>query len=193
MVIILSQTTTRSVIGTLDLDRTFEERNLISQKVVEVLDKAGETWGIKVHRYEIRNIAPPETVRTAMEKQVNAERERRAIMARSEGVKQSKINRSLGEKTELINKSEGEMQRRINEAEGKSAEILALARATASSIQKIAGAIVEPNGEEALKLQLAERYLSKIGNLASERTKVVLPADMMDVDDWLGSIGLDIK
>jgi len=189
----LAQTTTRSVIGTLDLDRTFEERNLISQKVVDVLDRAGETWGIKVHRYEIRNIAPPETVRTAMEKQVNAERERRAIMARSEGVKQSKINRSLGEKTELINKSEGEMQRRINEAEGKSAEILALARATASSIQKIAEAIVEPNGEEALKLQLAERYLSKIGNLASERTKVVLPADMMDVDDWLGSIGLDIK
>lgn len=133
----LAQTTTRSVIGTLDLDRTFEERDVISAKVVEVLDQAGATWGIRVHRYEIKNIAPPETVKNAMEMQVNAERERRALLAKSEGDKQSKINRSEGVKAEMINRSEGEMQKRINEAEGKAEEILTIAKATAESIERI--------------------------------------------------------
>lgn len=139
----LAQTTTRSVIGTLELDRTFEERDVISAKVVEVLDQAGALWGIRVHRYEIKNIQPPETVKNAMEMQVNAERERRALLAKSEGDKQAKINRSEGIKAETINRSEGEMQKRINEAEGKAEEILAIARATAESIERLAEVISE--------------------------------------------------
>ena len=135
----LAKTTTRSVIGTLDLDRTFEERDAISAKVVEVLDQAGKAWGIRVHRYEIKNITPPSTVRDAMEKQVSAERERRAIMATSEGDKQSRINRSEGVKTELINVSEGERQRRINEAQGYGQEILSIAAATAALAPSLLG------------------------------------------------------
>ena len=161
----LAKTTTRSVIGTLPLDRTFEERDLISAKVVEVLDQAGNIWGIRVHRYEIKNITPPTTVRNAMEKQVTAERDRRAILAASEGERQSKINRSEGVKKEVINISEGEMQRRINEAEGQAEEILAIARATAESITKIAAVTREEGGTEALKLQMNERYVNTIRNL----------------------------
>lgn len=158
----LAQTTTRSVIGTLALDRTFEERDIISAKVVEVLDAAGETWGIRVHRYEIKNLSPPDTVRNAMEKQVNAERERRAILAASEGDKQSRINRSEGLKRELINRSEGEKQRRINEAEGQAQEITAIASATAESIAKIAAVVSEPGGDQALRLQIYERHIESL-------------------------------
>lgn len=184
----LAQTTTRSVIGTLDLDRTFEERDVISAKVVEVLDAAGHTWGIRVHRYEIKNISPPESVKNSMEKQVTAEREKRAILARSEGDKQSRINRSEGLKTELINRSEGEMQRRINEAEGKAAEILEIAKATAGSISKIAVVVNSPGGKNALNLQLAEQYLSSIKGLSD--SKVVLPANLTDYKQWMRNIGL---
>lgn len=184
----LAQTTTRSVIGTLDLDRTFEERDVISAKVVEVLDAAGHTWGIRVHRYEIKNISPPESVKNSMEKQVTAEREKRAILARSEGDKQSRINRSEGLKTELINRSEGEMQRRVNEAEGKAAEILEIAKATAGSISKIAVVANSPGGKHALNLQLAEQYLSSIKGLSN--SKVVLPANLIDYKQWMRNIGL---
>ncbi|GGI80907.1 SPFH domain-containing protein [Shewanella gelidii] len=188
----LAQTTTRSVIGTLDLDRTFEERDLISAKVVEVLDQAGLTWGIRVHRYEIKNITPPETVKNAMEMQVNAERERRALLAKSEGDKQSKINRSEGYKTEMINLSQGEMQRRINEAEGKAEEILTIAKATAESIERIAEVIAKPGGENVVRLQLGEQYLKQLDGLA-EGSKVVLPGNMVDFDHWMDSIGLQEK
>jgi regulator of protease activity HflC (stomatin/prohibitin superfamily) len=186
----LAQTTTRSVIGTLDLDRTFEERDLISAKVVEVLDEAGATWGIRVHRYEIKNITPPETVKNAMEMQVNAERERRALLAKSEGDKQSKINRSEGVMAETINRSEGEMQRRINEAEGKSAEILTLAKATSESIERLASVISSPGGQSALRMQLGEQYLKQLDGLSKKDTRVVLPGNMVDFDYWLQSIGL---
>ena len=155
----LAQTTTRSVIGTLELDRTFEERDLISSKVVEVLEKAGEHWGLRVHRYEIKNLAPPPTVKEAMEKQVTAERNRRAIVAQSEGDKQSRINTSEGRKLELINRSEGEMQRMINEAQGRAQEIRSIAEATARSIEQIASAISVPGGQSSVRLQLAEKYL----------------------------------
>jgi len=185
----LAQTTTRSVIGTLDLDRTFEERDVISAKVVEVLDKAGLIWGIRVHRYEIKNITPPHTVRNAMEKQVNAERERRAILATSEGDKQSRISRSLGLKTELINKSEGEKQRQINEAEGKAAEIRSIAIATAESIQKIAEVVEAPGGTEAMKLQLNERYLNVLESL--EHSKIILPANLVTYRGWMDNLSLD--
>ena len=185
----LAKTTTRSVIGTLPLDRTFEERDLISAKVVEVLDQAGNIWGIRVHRYEIKNITPPTTVRNAMEKQVTAERDRRAILAASEGERQSKINRSEGSKKEVINISEGEMQRRINEAEGQAEEILAIARATAESITKIAAVTREEGGTEALKLQMNERYVNTIRNL--ENARIILPANVLELKSWLDNLRLN--
>ena len=186
----LAQTTTRSVIGTLELDRTFEERDLISAKVVEVLEKAGETWGIRVHRYEIKNLAPPPTVKEAMEKQVTAERNRRAIVAQSEGDKQSRINTSEGRRLELINRSEGEMQATINEAQGKAEEIRAIAQATAQSIEMIAAAISMPGGESSVRLQLAEKYLKQLRALADGGTKVLLPADLTNLQQLLDSIEL---
>ena len=189
----LAQTTTRSVIGTLDLDKTFEERDLISAKVVEVLDKAGECWGIRVHRYEIKNITPPTTVRNAMEMQVNAERERRAILAKSLGDKASRINRSEGQMTELINLSEGEKQRRINSAEGKAAEILAIAQATSNSISKLADVIEQPGGQQALDMQLSEQYLQQMKGLNSKATKVILPANLLDFKQWLATAGINNK
>ena len=186
----LAQTTTRSVIGTLELDRTFEERDLISAKVVEVLEKAGETWGIRVHRYEIKTLAPPPTVKEAMEKQVTAERNRRAIAAQSEGDKQSRINTSEGRRLELINRSEGEMQATINEAQGKAEEIRAIAQATAQSIEMIAAAISMPGGESSVRLQLAEKYLKQLRALADGGTKVLLPADLTNLQQLLDSIEL---
>ena len=186
----LAQTTTRSVIGTLELDRTFEERDLISAKVVEVLERAGETWGIRVHRYEIKNLAPPHSVKEAMEKQVTAERNRRAIVAKAEGDKQSRINTSEGRKLELVNRSEGEMQRMINEAQGKAEEIHSIAQATAQSIEKIAAAISVPGGEASVRLQLAEKYLKELRTLARKDTKVLLPADLTNMAALLKSIEL---
>ncbi|RPG48945.1 MAG: paraslipin [Gammaproteobacteria bacterium TMED1] len=185
----LAKTTTRSVIGTLDLDRTFEERDIISAKVVEVLDEAGSSWGIRVHRYEIKNISPPETVRSAMEKQVRAERDRRAILASSEGDKQSRINRSEGLKTEVINRSEGEMQRCINEAEGKAAEILAIAEASAESIEKLAAVFASNEGGDALKMQVKEKYIDTMKALAS--SKIILPANVASYDGWIANLGLE--
>ena len=189
----LAQTTTRSVIGTLELDRTFEERDLISAKVVDVLDQAGEIWGIRVHRYEIKNLAPPYTVKNAMEMQVNAERERRAVLAKSEGDKQAKINRSEGVKMEMINHSEGEMQKQINEAEGKAEEILTIANATAESIEKLASVIEAPGGENALKMQLGEQYLRQLRGLNKAGTKIVLPGNMADFGQWMDNVGIAKK
>jgi len=186
----LAQTTTRSVIGTLDLDRTFEERDIISAKVVEVLDRAGESWGIRVHRYEIKNITPPDTVKNAMELQVNAERERRAILAKSLGDKASRINRSEGLMTEMINISEGEKQRRINSAEGKAAQIIAIAKATGDSITKIAHSIEQPGGQQALDLQLTEQYLQQMQGLSQENRKVILPINLLDFNQWIANSGI---
>lgn len=187
--VLLAQTTTRSVIGTLDLDRTFEERNVINAKVVEVLDLAGASWGIRVHRYEIKNISPPHTVRNAMEMQVNAEREGRAVIATAEGDMQSRINRSEGSKAELINRSEGEMQKRINEAEGNAEEIRAIAAATAGSIEKIAGALNEKGGTAAFKLKLSERYIDVIRSL--ENSRIILPINIAEYRGWLDNLGLE--
>ena len=186
----LAQTTTRSVIGTLDLDRTFEERDAISAKVVEVLDKAGEIWGIRVHRYEIKNLTPPETVKNAMEMQVNAERNRRALLAKSEGDKQARISRSEGLKAEMINLSEGEMQKRINEAEGKAEEVLTIAKANADSINKIGQALSSPGGQSAVRVQLGEQYLKQIKGLGDKGTKVVLPGNLLNFEQWMDAIGL---
>jgi len=186
----LAQTTTRSVIGTLDLDKTFEERDLISSKVVEVLNSAGDTWGIRVHRYEIKNISPPHSVQAAMEKQVNAERERRAILATSQGDKQARINRSEGRKMEMINLSEGEMQRQVNEAQGKAEEILMIARATAESIEKIGAVLSNPGGKEAFDLKLKEKYLSNMDYLADGNVEVVVPGALNQYNTWVENLGL---
>lgn len=186
----LAQTTTRSVIGTIELDRTFEERDLISSRVVSDVNEAGLNWGIRVHRYEIKNITTPNTVRNAMEQQVTAERERRALVARAEGDKQSRINRSEGQKLELINKSEGEMRARINEAEGQAAEILAIAEATAQSIEKLADAITGPGGEDSVRMQLIERYFKGLSNLAKTNTQIVLPANLTNLDSLIEQLGL---
>lgn len=187
----LAQTTTRSIIGTLDLDRTFEERDLISSKVVEELNLAGASWGLRVHRYEIKNITPPGTVQNAMEKQVSAERERRAILAKSEGDKQAKINMSEGKKMEMINISEGEMQRRINEAQGQAEEILMIAKATAESIKKIAHTLTLKGGEEAFKLKLTEKYLKQMKHLADGDVEVIMPGKIQNFDDWVKNLGFN--
>ncbi len=187
----LAQTTTRSVIGQLALDRTFEERDHISMRVVNVLSETGRQWGIQVHRYEIKNIQPPETVHRSMELQVTAERDRKAMISKANGDKQSRINRSEGYKTELINKSEGEKQKRINEAEGKAAEIVALAGATAASIEKLAEAIHIRGGAEAVKLQLTEQYLNQVAHLAKKETDILLPANLGDLNSMLNAVGLD--
>lgn len=186
----LAQTTTREVIGKIDLDRTFEERDLISSRVVDVLEEAGRSWGIRIHRYEIKNITPPFTVQDAMEKQVTAERNRKAIVSRSEGAKQAMINRSEGAMQELINRSEGEMQRRVNEAEGRAEEILAIARATAGSINKIAAAIELPGGAKAVELQLAEKYLNELKGLARAETDILLPLDLGKLHEILSGVEL---
>ena len=189
----LAQTTTRSVIGTLELDRTFEERDQVSARVVSVLDAAGQTWGIRVLRYEIKNITPPESVRVSMEKQVTAERDRRAILAKSQGDKQSKINLSEGIKMEMINISEGEREKMINEAEGRAEEIRMLARATAESIEKVAAVVAADGGEDALKLQVSERFFGKLSAFADGTTQVVVPANIFDIDGWLSKLQLKVS
>lgn len=189
----LAQTTTRSVIGTIELDKTFEERDMISRAVVDTLIKAGASWGVHVHRYEIKNIKPPASVQTAMEKQVTAERERRAKLARAEGDKQSRINTSEGTMRELINLSEGERQRLINEAEGRAAEILALATATAESIEKIGGAIAQKGGEQAIKLNLSEKLIDNIRFLSDAETRVIFPADLTNLNQLLSALDLRIE
>ncbi len=186
----LAQTTTREVIGKISLDRTFEERELISSRVVAVLEEAGTSWGIRIHRYEIKNIAPPITVQDAMEKQVTAERNRKAMVSKAEGDKQAMINRSEGAMQELVNRSEGEKQRRVNEAEGRSQEILAIAEATAESITKVATAIRLPGGARAVELQLAEQYLSQMAGLANPKTDVLLPVDLSQLEKLLGGVEL---
>ncbi len=187
----LAQTTTRSVIGKLELDTTFQERAAISRAVVKVLDEVDDTWGVKVHRYEIQNIDTPRTVQKAMERQMTAERGRRALVARSEGEQQSAVNGAEGQKQEVINQSEGEMQRRINEAEGRAQEIEALAEATAQAIERIAAAARKPSGAEALQLRIAERYLDQIAKLGRQRNQILLPANLSNFDDVMEGLSLE--
>ncbi len=184
----LAQTTMRSLFGHLDLDKTFEERDSLNAKIVSVVDQAAEPWGINILRYEIQNITPPDSVIKSMERQMTAEREKRATIARSEGEKQSRINRSEGHKQELINKSEGEKTRRINEAEGEASEIRAIAKATAESILKVGASINTNGGQDAMYLSLYQNFLEKLENLASEKTKVVLPLDLSNPEDMLKGI-----
>lgn len=177
----LAQTTMRSEMGKLDLDRSFEERTSINAAIVSAVDKASDPWGIKVTRYEIKNITPPQTIRDAMEKQMRAEREKRAMIAESEGERQSKINRAEGERQEAIALSEGERMRKINEAEGKAKEILLVAEAQAAGIRKVAEAIGEKGGLESVNMQLAQQYLAQFGNLAKTNNTMIIPSDLANV------------
>ena len=177
----LAQTTMRSVMGKLDLDKTFEERETINTVIVEAVDKASDPWGVKVTRYEVKNILPPQSIKDAMEKQMRAEREKRATIAESEGERQAKINRAEGDRQELIARSEGEKQKRINEAEGRAAEIEKVAEATAIGIRKIAVAINEEGGINAVNLRIAEQYLKEFGKLAKTNNTVVIPTNLADI------------
>lgn len=188
----LAQTTTRAIIGTLELDTTFEEREAISAKVVSVLDEAAAKWGVKILRFEIKNLIPPESVRQSMEKQVTAERNRRAILQQSVGEKQSLINTSEGLMGELINKSEGEMQKRINEASGRSSEIIALGEATAESISKIAGAINGPGGAQAVKLELGQKYIKSLTKLKDSRNNVIIGGNIGNMKEMMKGLDLEI-
>jgi len=177
----IAQTTMRSVIGKLELDRTFEERETINVSIVEAVDKASEPWGVKVSRYEVKNISPPQSIKDAMEKQMRAEREKRAVIAESEGTKQAKINNAEGDKQELIKKSEGEMQKRINEAAGRASEIEQLAKATANGLRAISSAISEENGLNAVNLRIAEQYLMEFGKLAKVNNTLIIPSNLTDI------------
>lgn len=177
----LAQTTMRSVIGQLELDRTFEERELINGKIVASLDAASDPWGVKVTRYEIKDIKIPSSVNESMEYQVRAQRDKRAVIARSVGEMESRINRSIGKMEELINKSEGEKEKQINEAEGLAQEITALAKATATGLRQVAGAIDTNGGEDAVVLRIAEAYIEQLNKLSNVGTEVVLPLDLTDV------------
>ena len=177
----LAQTTMRSEMGKLDLDRSFEERTAINQAIVNAVDKASDPWGIKVTRYEIKNITPPRSIQDAMEKQMRAEREKRAMIAESEGERQSKINRAEGDKQEAINLSEGERQRKINEAEGRAKEILLVAEAQAAGIRKVAEAIGEKGGLESVNMQLAQQYINQFGALAKTNNTMIIPSNLADV------------
>ena len=177
----LAQTTMRSEMGKLDLDRSFEERTAINAAIVSAVDKASDPWGIKVTRYEIKNITPPRSIQDAMEKQMRAEREKRAMIAESEGERQSKINRAEGEKAQAIALSEGERARRINEAEGKAKEILLVAEAQATGITKVAEALSGKGGVESVNMQLAQQYLKEFGNLAKTNNTMIIPSDLANV------------
>jgi regulator of protease activity HflC (stomatin/prohibitin superfamily) len=177
----LAQTTLRSCIGRIDLDKTFEERETINGQVVESIDQAAQAWGVKVLRYEVKDILPPESVKKAMEAQMTAEREKRAAIARSEGERQSTINRAEGERQDAILRSEGEKQRRINEAEGRAREILAVAQATAEGLKTIAEQLQMPGGQSAANLRVAEQYLTEFGKLAQASNTLVIPSNVSDL------------
>jgi regulator of protease activity HflC (stomatin/prohibitin superfamily) len=177
----LAQTTLRSEVGKIDLDRTFEERTNINTQVVAELDKASEPWGVKVLRYEIKNITPPHDILAAMEKQMRAEREKRAVILTSEGTRDAAINTAEGVKQEVIKASEGRKLQQINEAEGQAAAITAVATATAAGIRSVAEAIKMPGGFEAVQLRVAEQYVGQFGELAKKSNTLVLPANVADV------------
>lgn len=189
----LAQTTMRSVMGKLDLDKTFEERETINSAIVQAVDKASDPWGVKVTRYEVKNITPPQSIKDAMEKQMRAEREKRAMIAESEGDKQAKINRAEGEKQEMIARSEGEKLKRINEAEGRAAEIERVARATANGIREIAAAISEPGGMNAVNLRVAEQYIQEFGKLAKTNNSLIIPSDLSDLAGMIATAMSVIK
>jgi regulator of protease activity HflC (stomatin/prohibitin superfamily) len=187
----LAQTTLRSEVGKIELDRTFEERTQINVQVVQELDKASEPWGIKVLRYEIRNIKPPDDVLAAMEKQMRAEREKRALILTSEGQRDALINQAEGQKQQIVKASEANRQQQINEAEGEASAILAIARATAEGIRAVAEATTVAGGTEAVRLRVAERWIERFGELARTTNSMILPANVADVASMI-SVAMNV-
>jgi regulator of protease activity HflC (stomatin/prohibitin superfamily) len=189
----LAQTTLRSVIGKLELDKTFEEREFINGSVVSAIDEAAMNWGVKVLRYEIKDLTPPAEILRAMQQQITAEREKRALIASSEGRKQEQINIATGEKAAAIAKSEGDKQSQINNAQGEAAAVLTVAQATAEAIRKVAEAIQSPGGMEAVNLKVAERYVDAFGNLAKSGNTLIVPANLSDVGSLISTAMTVIK
>ena len=183
----LAQTTLRSVVGKMELDKTFEERDLINASVVNALDEAALTWGVKVLRYEIKDLTPPAEILRSMQAQITAEREKRALIAASEGRRQEQINIATGEREAFIARSEGEKQAEINKAQGEAAAITAVAEATAEAIRKIAAAIEQPGGEQAVQLKVAERAVEAYGQLARTNNTMIVPGNMTEVSALIGS------
>lgn len=181
----LAQTTLRSEIGKIDLDRTFEERSVINTNIVAELDAASDPWGVKVLRYEIKNINPPQDVLSAMEKQMRAEREKRAVVLTSEGERDAKINEAEGEKQRVIKESEASKEQQINEAQGQAAAILAVANATAEGLQQVALVVRQEGGDAAMKLRIAEDYVEQFGNLAKGSNTLVVPANLSDISSMI--------
>ena len=181
----LAQTTLRSEIGKIALDRTFEERGMINANVVSELDKASDPWGVKVLRYEIKNINPPQDVLSAMEKQMRAEREKRAVILTSEGERDAKINEAEGEKQRVIKESEATKQQQINEAEGEAAAILAVATATSKGLYRVAQSLVVDGGDSAMQLRVAEAYIAEFGKLAKEGNTLVVPSNLADLSSMV--------
>ena len=181
----LAQTTLRSEIGKIDLDRTFEERGTINQNVVAELDKASDPWGVKVLRYEIKNINPPQDVLSAMEKQMRAEREKRAVILNSEGERDAKINQAEGEKQRVVKESEAVKIQQINEAQGEAEAILAVATATAEGLRQVAQAMTSDGGAEAMQLRIAEQYIGEFGKLAKTGNTYVVPANLGDLTSMM--------
>lgn len=183
----LAQTSLRSAIGKITLDSTFEARETLNGQVVMALDEAASNWGVKVLRYEIKDIQPPRTVLEAMEKQMKAEREKRAEIARSEGEKQAILNKAEGDRGEAIYLSEGEKIKRINEAEGRAQEILKVAEATAEGIAKVAAAMSAPSGHEAANLEVAKNYINQFGKLAKTNNTMIIPSNLTDVSGMVAT------
>lgn len=182
----MAQTTMRSILGQMLLDKTFEERSLINLAIVKALDEASEPWGTKVTRYEVKNIIPPPSIKDSMEKYMRAEREKRALIAESEGIKQSEINKAEGERQAVINLSEGEKQRRINEAEGQAREIELVAQATAKGLSLVATVTEAPGGMDAVSLRIAETYIKEFGKLAQVNNTMIIPTNIADLTAMVG-------
>lgn len=183
----LAQTTLRSVIGKMELDKTFEERDLINRSVVSAIDEAALNWGVKVLRYEIKDLTPPAVILQAMQQQITAEREKRAVVAASEGRKQEQINLATGAREATIAESEGEKQAAINKAEGEAAATLAIAKATAEALRQIAEATRAPGGMDAVNLKVAEQYVQAFAQLAKEGNTILLPSNMNDMGSMIAS------
>jgi regulator of protease activity HflC (stomatin/prohibitin superfamily) len=189
----LAQTTLRSVIGKMELDKTFEERDHINTTIVNAIDESAANWGVKVLRYEIKDLTPPAEILHAMQAQITAEREKRALIAASEGRKQEQINIATGEREAQIAKSEGEKQASINRAEGQAAAILSIAEASAEAIRKTAAAIREPGGEDAVNLKVAEQYVAAFSNLAKTNNSIIVPANLSDISGLIASAMTVVK
>jgi len=184
----LAQTSLRSVIGKLELDKTFEERDIINAQVVQAIDEAALNWGVKVLRYEIKDLTPPKEILHAMQQQITAEREKRALIAASEGRRQEQINIATGEREAFIARSEGEKQAAINKAQGEAASITAVAEATAQAIERIASAIRQPGGEQAVQLKVAEKAVEAYSRVAADATTtLIVPGNMSEVSTLIGS------